>query len=239
MPTILIGIDDTDNKTSPGTGRLARGLFEVCAERRLDPVGITRQQFLVDDRIPYTSRNSGACVVVKPEAGESCVAFAFDFVAERAAAGSDPGVCVARLDAVPPEVVAFGKRAATEVVEMSEALELARAAGIELRALGGTEIGVIGALGSVGLHAGGNHGRFIQLPGLRDLADRVGPDDITRLGVRLEHRGDRVPKDDDVYQTLGWVRPRLLEGEPVLPVAWSDENHAWLPVDRKRHKPVA
>ena len=238
MPTVLIGIDDTDNSTSAGTGRLARALRDLCVERGLRPLGVTRQQFLVDDRIPYTSHNSGACIAVDADGGPASVVFAFDFIAERAAPGSDPGVCVARLDAVPAEVITFGERAAREVVEMSEAIELARRTHIELRPLGGTGLGVIGALGSVGLHASGNCGRFIQLVGLRELPDRVGREDLTCLGIRLEHQGLRTPTRNDVYETLGWVRPRLVRGEPVLPVAWSEENHAWLPVDRKRRHAV-
>ncbi|MHC4369889.1 MAG: hypothetical protein ACYSW8_19940, partial [Planctomycetota bacterium] len=60
MAIFLIGIDDTDNETSPGTGRLARQLLAECALRSLDPLGVTRHQFLVDPAIRYTSHNSGA-----------------------------------------------------------------------------------------------------------------------------------------------------------------------------------
>ena len=61
MKTFLIGIDDTDNETSPGTGRLARKLQEECIPRGLISLGVTRHQFLVDPAIAYTSHNSGAC----------------------------------------------------------------------------------------------------------------------------------------------------------------------------------
>ena len=238
MMRVLVGIDDTDNADSPGTGRLARELFQECAQRGLSPVGITRQQFLVDDRIPYTSHNSGACLVVDAHGGVGALGFVFDAVAGRAAEGSDAGVCVALLETLPKEVVAFGERATREVVEMSEALELARRAGIDLRGLGGTGGGVIGALGSVGLQGSGNHGRFIQLPGLRELPSRVGMGDLERLGIVLEHRGERRPGATDAYETLGWVRPRLQGGKPVLPITWSEERHAWHPVDRKRRQPL-
>ncbi|KPK74876.1 MAG: hypothetical protein AMJ79_12975, partial [Phycisphaerae bacterium SM23_30] len=60
MATILIGIDDTDNAASRGTGFLARQLFRQCQNRQLRPLGVTRHQFLIDPRIPYTSHNSGA-----------------------------------------------------------------------------------------------------------------------------------------------------------------------------------
>lgn len=121
MATILIGLDDTDNETSRGTGYLARCLSEACAERGMRPTGVTRHQFLVDPRIPYTSHNSGACVAVEADGGAEAAALAFDFVAARAADGSDPGVCVAAADDVTAAVRAFGEAAVNRVVEMAEA----------------------------------------------------------------------------------------------------------------------
>ena len=64
MSLFLIGIDDTDNQTSPGTGQLARRLAAEASTRGAVNRGITRHQFLVDGRIPYTSHNSGACVAI-------------------------------------------------------------------------------------------------------------------------------------------------------------------------------
>ena len=234
VTTILIGLDDTDNATSRGTGHLARRLSAELAARRMRPLGVTRHQFLVDPRIPYTSHNSGACVAVEGD-GAAAAAFAFDFVAASAANGSDPGVCVAEAAAVGPEAVAFGRDAGRRILRMDEAFEAARAAGLDLRALGGSGLGVIGALGSVALRAEGNEGRFIDLPGLRELPPRVTLPALARLGVRVEQPSDDHPaRSDDPLATLGWVRPRLAGGEAVLPVEWSDEHDAWVPVDRKR-----
>ena len=39
---------------------------------------------------------------------------------------------------------------------------------------------------------------------------------------------------DGEYKTLNWVRPRLVGGRAVWPVEWSDDEHAWIPVDRKK-----
>ena len=247
MATILIGLDDTDNADSRGTGRLGRTLLAELVRRGVAPGGgqpcslsVTRHQLLVDPRIPYTSHNSAACVAVASDDGTEAAGFVFDFVAERAAAGSDPGVCLAGVEAVAPAVRQFGRRAAVEVVQMSEAMALAADLGLELRGLGGSGLGVIGALAAVGLRAGGNDGRFIDLvglqgaAGLRELADRVGAADLAGLGIRVEHRSRREPRGDDEYDTLGWVRPRLLGGRAVLPVAWNEERNAWVPIDRKR-----
>ena len=238
MATILIGLDDTDNATSRGTGHLARQLLADLARRGLRPISVTRHQLPLDPRIPYTSHNSGACVAVEGGDGADSAAMAFDFVAGRAADGSDPGVCIAEAGMLPDEVLAFGRRAAAEVVEMAEALDVARAAGVALRPLGGTGLGVIGALASVGLRAGGDDGRFIELPGLRELAGRLGAEGFERVGIRLEHTGTHWPGPDDAYETFGWVRPRLLGGRAVLPVKWSEQQDAWVPVDRKRSRPL-
>ena len=82
MRTILIGIDDTDNPTSPGTGRLARNVSVELERRGLKTLGVTRHQFLVHKAIPYTSHNSGACIGVAGDHGIEAVDFVFDFVAQ-------------------------------------------------------------------------------------------------------------------------------------------------------------
>lgn len=234
--TFLIGIDDTDNATSPGTGRLARMLSDECARRGLAYLGVTRHQFLLDPAIAYTSHNSGACIAVGSDNGLDVRDFIFDFVAGKSADGSDPGVCVAEISQVPAFAVEFANRATEQVVTMSEAFGLAKRASIALYGLGGTCQGVIGALGSVGLRASGNNGRFIDLPGLRELQGCVSAEAFDRIGVAIEHCGcERSPGADDRYETLDWVRPRLTGGEAVLPVQWSGKEDAWIPLDKKGH----
>ena len=56
--------------------------------------------------------------------------------------GSDPGLCVT--DHVPDEIVAFGKRCKVDLIEQSEARELAAKHDIYLEGLGGTNQGIIG-----------------------------------------------------------------------------------------------
>jgi len=240
MATIFIGMDDTDNESSPGTGRLARRLCAECIKRGMQTLGVTRHQFLVDPRIPYTSHNSGACIAIASDVGLDALDFAFDFVAHHSADGSDPGVCIELAESVPAEIIAFGTLATRKVVAANDAYQLARSAGMALRRLGGTGLGVIGALACVGLRAGENNGRYIDLPGLRDLPDRVNYKSFAELGIELEYRGSsRSPKPGDTYETLGWIRPRLIEGKPVLIVKWSEEHNAWIPVDRKKSKRLA
>jgi len=237
MVLILIGIDDTDNNASPGTGRLARLLSGECEKRGMQPLGVTRHQFLVDPAIPYTSHNSGACVAVASHDGVEPANFAFDFVAQNAADGSDPGVCISGAEAVTLDIVEFGNAAANRILKMEEALSLAESASITLRCLGGSGAGVIGALASVGLRAEGNKGRFIDLPGLRELPLHVDVGTYKRMGITIRYEGARVPSLADKYDTLGWVRPRLMHGKPVLTVEWSEQRNAWIPIDRKKNRP--
>ena len=237
MTLILIGIDDTDNYTSRGTGRLARLLSGECEQRDMHPLGVTRHQFLLDPAIRYTSHNSGACVAVASNDGVEAAHFAFDFVAQHAAKGSDPGVCVAWADAVEPCILEFGDAATCRVLTMEDALSLAKSASITLRGLGGSGEGVIGALASVGLRAGGNKGRLIDLPGLRDLPPNVDVQTYERMGIAVQHEGHRRSGPIDRYDNLGWVRPRLVNGKPVLVLEWSEQRNAWIPIDRKRNRP--
>jgi len=239
MTKLLIGIDDTDNVDSPGTGRLARDLCAELCSRGLVPLSVTRHQFLQHPAIRYTSHNSGACLAVDTPDGDHVVQWVLPYVASRAAPGSDPGVCLARFDQVSPEAIQFGHRAAASVLVMDEAFAIAADADIGLYGLGGTCEGVIGALGSVGQYAGGNAGRFIDLPGLRDLHGRVSSLELARLGIELDHQyKGREPRCTDAYETLDWVRPKLSNGKPVWTVEWSIDKNAWIPTERKKSRPL-
>lgn len=237
MRTLLIGIDDTDNDTSPGTGRLARNLCTELTKRGMKSLGVTRHQFLLDRAIPYTSHNSGACIAVASSNGIEQADFAFDFVARSSAKGSDPGICVAFSDDVPRQVSEFGWAAKEKILKIEKSFQLAEACGIKLRGLGGDCLGVIGALASVGLRAQGNDGRFIDMPGLRDLPRKVNIETYQDMGIAVRHEiNSRQPGPGDTYDTMDWVRPRLVNGKAVLIVKWSEKDSAWVPVDNKNSK---
>jgi len=176
--------------------------------------------------IPYTSHNSSNCVGVElpDEDPDPLFHWACGFVAERSAQGADPGVCLARADAlgchaqVPawacgvdgtlnppygglkrgtpvPPVVEFGQRAQREVLKMAEAERVAQTVGCRLAGLAGTRGGMIGALAAVGLRAGGNDGRFTTLGRVRDLPGRARVQDILNAGVeRVQCNGPAVPR---------------------------------------------
>ncbi len=119
---IYIGLDDTDNLESRGTGRLAR---EIAGELSNDyPVlGVTRHQLLVDPRVPYTSHNSSAAILIDAP-GMLPLEDVFERVRDLMQAdfipGSDPGLCVAD-ETAARDLTSFGQRAKVEVVTQAEA----------------------------------------------------------------------------------------------------------------------
>jgi hypothetical protein len=236
MAIILIGIDDTDNLQSDGTGRLARRLAEVAAARGAKWLGNTRHQLLFDERIPCTRQNRGICMAVEWGGAIEQLRSLADSITAWSVAGSDPGICFAPAESVGKAVLEWGERATREIVSMAEAERIAEGASITLLQLGGSGLGIVGALACVGLRAGGNDGRFVDLPGLRDLGECVTREELARLGIKIEHRGPA--RASEVYRTLGWVRPRLVGGEAVWPVEWSEQDHAWISIDRKKIRNV-
>jgi hypothetical protein len=217
----LIGVDDTDNLESRGTGHRARRLGQLLAEAGLAVVqGITRHQLLVDPRIPYTSHNSSACLTA--EAPEDRVGglrdLCADYLLKESAPGSDAGLCIASWSAVSPAVKSFARRAQTEVLTRDEAASLAKSEGIILEGLTGDGGGIIGSLAAVGLRVVGNGGRFLWLAGLRELTgihsleqlrSLVGIDEITTV------EGTVVP-DSALIDVGPWPRPILRNGRAVL-----------------------
>jgi len=213
---IFIGLDDTDNLESPGTGRLARLLAQYLGSEH--PVcGITRHQLLLDPRVPYTAKNSCAALHIRASDAIDLTAlgeWVVSFVQGRCAPGSDPAVCVARQ--VPTEISLFGKRVQRSLVSQAEARTLANAHGIYLQGLGGTEDGVIGALAGVGLAATGNDGRFVLVGTVREL---TGPKPIAAIldaGVAEVRDLSEHPITQGVVATQGKLRPALREGKPIL-----------------------
>jgi hypothetical protein len=247
MPIVLIGIDDTDNDTSPGTGQLARRLARELEQHGAKLHGITRHQFLLDDRIAYSTHNSGACLALEWIKPISDLNFAYDMIAGWSADGSDPGMCVALSDSVVSDVMQWGWAATRQVLSQDQAVALAKVHGLDLRALGGTGDGIIGALASIGLRTDGNEGRFLDLPGLRELDDIVTIKQLEKLGIHVAHTAENDHNAESAshssggrarYMTHNWVRPRLVQGRPVWPVEWSEDDHAWIAIDHKKSRPL-
>jgi len=224
---ILIGIDDTDDPESTGTGCLAQRLVGVLGEAGLgSAVGITRHQLLIDPRIPYTSHNSSACIAwaAEPDADAGAIAeVARPFLEVVSAAGSDPGLAIGVdptwLDAWGrQELVDFGYMAKSDVLDRSVALAFADSCDVTLSAHGDDGGGVIGALAALALHVSGDDGRFVWMPGLRDLGGLVTYEEL-RARAPINEACDlsgREPKAGDVIDLGNWVRPVLRRSASVL-----------------------
>lgn len=234
---VYVGFDDTDTiDADRGTGKLARR-FEDRLPAGCRLWGVVRQQLLVDARVPYTSHNSSACVVLELEDPQGLKG-----IIERAAAhiganfleGSDPGLCVAAAGAPGlAELADFGRHCTCRVVNQKAAL--AAAAGVHLSDHGGSGDGIIGAAAAVGLTAAGWCGRFIEFGLLREYPHMVRVKDLeaNRIAVVSVDRDAAVPGPADTVLTNCWVRPRLMGGRPVLLVRAAGRG-VWENIGAKR-----
>jgi tRNA(Ile2) C34 agmatinyltransferase TiaS len=236
---IYIGFDDTDNITADrGTGKLARW-FEKELPEGCRMEGVVRQQLLVDERIPYTSHNSSACVIVDaPEASwvAMLTARAIEHVKRHALEGSDPGLCIAcDGNGSLAGLIAFGRTCTSRIVTQKEALVAASKS--HLSGHGGTNDGIIGAAAAVGLTASGWSGRFIEYGKLRKFADPVRVFELERSNIVVvsSDRDARVPAPEDLVYTKGWLRPRLWGKRAVLLVSPKDEG-VWESLGGRRNK---
>jgi tRNA(Ile2) C34 agmatinyltransferase TiaS len=241
-----IGIDDTDNLESRGTGHRARQLGTTLEEAGIARlICITRHQLLVHKDIPYTSHNSSACLMM--ECGEDkeaeLTAFCREFLLRESATGSDAGLCIASHRKVNHETETWGHNAKQIVLNKPLAHELALRNGIYLEGLTGEKIGVIGALAAVGLRHKGNDGRVLWLPKLREtegvfssteLKNRLCVDRITTK------EGTNIP-DLDTIIADGWIRPVMRDNKITLIVEQADnhEEYTWKHVPKEYIKSIS
>jgi len=217
---IFIGIDDTDNLDTRGTGYQARSLGISLTESGLFQVQtITRHQLLVDPQIPYTSHNSSACLAGETSTETSeLAAHCIEFLIRESAFDSDAGLCIVAESELDQEIIGFGRRAKKEVLKVEDTESITRRHKIFLKGLLNTRIGIIGALAAVGLRSWGNDGRLLWIPNLRettgiftvkDYLQRVAVDRITELNGKL------LPQDTLINITE-WSRPVMKHGQVTL-----------------------
>lgn len=230
---IFVGIDDTDTLETPGTNHLARSLVAQLAGR-YDLVRITRHQLLFDPRVPYTSHNGSASILLRARVPASLADLAAELrngIRARFVPGSDPGLCVT--GQVPPAVREFGRRCQRELIQQTEARTLVTTHGIYLEGLGGTEDGVIGALAAVGLAVEGDDGRVVQLGDWDDTLTGLNPAKaILDRGVELRDRDSGLAITEGLIDVGKRLRPNCRAGRIVLFVdaAPPDSGAQWVAV---------
>jgi tRNA(Ile2) C34 agmatinyltransferase TiaS len=222
----IIGIDDTDNLDSRGTGHLAREMARALAQD-FRVLGVTRHQLLEDERVPKTAKNSCAAILFEGEAVplEEIAGFARKMMRDDFQPGSDPGLCVASV--VPADVITFGQRARREFLYQQEPRDLAATHNIFLEGLGGDEGGVIGALAAVGLAASGDDGRYVEVGSIRALEGLLPISNVLASGIVSIKTMNGASVTDGLILT-DKMRPARRNGQPVLFV--ERENDHWLPL---------
>jgi hypothetical protein len=230
---LLIGIDDTDNLESRGTGYIARQLGLGLMENGLIVLeNITRHQLLVDDRIPYTSHNSSASLVCNPLADtEKITDFCRQFLVEESATGSDVGLCIAPEKLINSKLIDWGNRAKKEILDMASAYELAQETGISLEGLTGEKTGVIGSLAAVGLRAGGNDGRLLWMRNLRELDGiyiAAELKELLKIDEIKDIKGNTIHPEAKIFAG-DWCRPVNMDNKITLLVEEikDQENYGW------------
>ena len=228
MQLILLGIDNTDIATSRGTGCLARQLSKEIEKCSLGKVSeVSRHQLFLDRRIPYTSRNSSACLTIRTNHSMDIVSLPRKFLRLNSAEGSDAGFAVASSTAIGGKIINFGQSAKKSLLSMERALMLADHYDVYLEGVTGTKEGIIGALAGVGLRASGNDGRCIWLAGteLRDLQGTYSIEEICRLtGIHavIDLNGGVVPSCEKIAAG-DWVRP-IIRNNRIILIAQKKQN---------------
>ena len=241
-----IGIDDTDNLESRGTGHRARQLGTMLQEAGIARlICITRHQLLVHKDIPYTSHNSSACLVMDCDSEKEAVLTSFcrDFLLRESAPGSDAGLCIASTSLINHGIENWGKNAKKIVLNKTLAHELANLNHIYLEGLTGEKIGVIGALAAVGLRHAGNDGRVLWLPMLRETEGIFSSTDLkNRLTVdKITTKDGTEIGDYDTIRADNWIRPVMRENKITLIVEKTEDHgqYKWQHVPKEYIKSIS
>ncbi|MBI4181186.1 MAG: hypothetical protein HY528_04570 [Chloroflexi bacterium] len=237
---LYIGVDDTDIIGSAGTGKVARGLANHLVKLGLgESLGVSRHQLLVDGRIRYTSHNSAKGIALTTE--RKVTEFyqpSTDYIKECFQPGSDPGLCICSEEMIDEEIIQFGKRAVSEVLLIRDAIDLAARHKLFLKGLEGNGEGIIGALAAVGLRAWGNESRLVDLPGIREIKGLITVAEILKSTpiCSVQDTDGKLLDQNEVIDSLDWIRPSLIGGQPVLrvkPTTNSAGKRIWLSIEKR------
>ena len=218
---IFVAIDDTDNLESKGTGFRARELAALLQKNDCGQIiGVTRHQLFFNEQIPYTSHNSSACIALNSQMDsyDKIIELSAQYLIDNAAEGSDAGLCICPENKVTPELMDYAVRAKYEVLTMDMAINLAKKYNIFLEGYTGTRQGIIGSLAAVGLHAGGNDGRFLLTKGMREVFGKYTAEEILKItGVEVIKALDK--EKNFTFEPIlltEWWRPVLQDSKAVL-----------------------
>jgi len=231
----LIGIDDTDNLNSRGTGFVVRELARRLKEAGIaEPHCVSRHQLYFHPDIPYTSHNSSACLEVDSDKHDELKTFCRSYLLEVAAEGSDAGLCIVTFDAVSDEQIQWGLRAKKEILTQDAARDLAARNIVFLEGLTGTRDGIIGSLAACGLRKYGNDGRILMLAA--DFRSFHGTTTAAEICSNFHIRNIfdifdvPIPPDAVISLAEGW-KPVLKNGMYSL-IVEKDGEHTWKSISK-------
>jgi hypothetical protein len=229
--TLLIGIDDTDNLESRGTGFHARHIGEAVEAHNWGSCRvISRHQLLKSPLVPFTSHNSAACIRVEIPASNLATIenYCVDYLRTNSADGSDAGLCLVWQAQAALAIQQFGFVCKRQLVSQQAAWELAKQREIKLFGLTGTQDGVIGALAAAGLNASGSDGRMLWLAGMRELAGQTVSLEslLAQSGIELVQslQGQVLTDPTNMIAMGPWPRGIWLGGKATLLVEPNTEN---------------
>jgi len=224
---IYLSIDDTDNTESMGSGQLAEILAAELEQAQLagKSSNITRHQLFFHGDIPYTSHNSAMCfsTQINRHQLDDIISFSGNFLRKNAAAGSDPGLCIALDDEIKDHtaIKQFGKKAKQNILTKEAAYSLSDQAGLHLSEHGGTGDGVIGALAGIGLRMSANDGRFRGWLRYGEKGEVVRADPIRAqkdVDDILDHAGEPIPNDSLIFLAEKKIKTFLRDNRQVVAV---------------------
>lgn len=162
---LFIAIDDTDELGyHTSTGKICEDISIALSQKYNTMVSrVTRHQLLFSDKIPYTSHNSSMCFEIYLNKAEQIEAFEYakNYIRQKSAPSSDPGICMVFEDEIVDKkgLIFYGFSAKEIVLTKSVAYETAQKHNLLLKELGGSGLGIIGALAGVALRLYGSDGR--------------------------------------------------------------------------------
>jgi hypothetical protein len=242
----LIGIDDTDDLDSRGTGFRSRDLASIIHQKGLGSVfSISRHQLLVHPEIPYTSHNSSACLDVETNDIEQFKLFCIDYLKKESAQSSDVGLCIAPFRNITKRVINWGQRTKKEILTQEEACSIAKEEKIYLEGFLGTKGGIIGAFAGVGLRKTGNDGRLFWVLGkeLRDYNGIYTAKELLETGQFnqiISTNGQTIEPKHSIF-TGDWLRP-ILKNEKITIIVepcTNQSDYEWIIASKEYIKSIS
>jgi len=151
MPSLYIGMDDTDSKQGMCTTYLAYKVVDFLLKRNAKFVDYPLLVRL-NPNIPWKTRGNGAVSLHMKVDDEQRIIEGVKTLVENNShigAGANPGLVFFSGDKIPEDIKEFASRALHEVLGRKRAMEIAKEHQVDMYALGNGQ-GIVGALSAIG-----------------------------------------------------------------------------------------